>query len=70
MILGSMEDERAFSVVSFIKFALCNRLDKNLENCIRLYVSSYKFDDFLYEEFAQYGIVLPCLESYKKKRCD
>ena len=34
MILGSVEDERMFSALSFLKSKLRNRLDKNVETCL------------------------------------
>lgn len=30
MILGSVEDERLFSALQFVKSKVCNRLEKNL----------------------------------------
>lgn len=49
MILGSMEDERVFSALSFVKSRLHNRLDRNLETCLRLHVLGYEFDMFPYD---------------------
>ena len=49
MILGSIEDERIFSLVSFLKSKLRNRLDNNLVSCARLYISNYDINKFPYE---------------------
>ncbi|KAH9296664.1 hypothetical protein KI387_044244 [Taxus chinensis] len=49
MILGSVEDERVFSALSFIKSKLRNRLDKNLESCMRCYVSRYSIETFSFD---------------------
>jgi len=49
MILGSVEDERMFSALSFLKSKLRNRLDKNVETCLRLYVTKYDVHNFPYE---------------------
>jgi len=46
MILSFVEDERVFNALSFIKSKLQNKLDKNLDTCIRLYVSSSALDSF------------------------
>ena len=50
MILGSMEDERVFSALGFLKSKVRNKLDKNLENCLRLYTSTYEINNFPYEK--------------------
>ena len=42
MILGSVEDERVFSVFGFIKSNIRNKLDKNLDTCLRMY--NYRYD--------------------------
>ena len=49
MILGSVEDERMFSALSFLKSKLRNKLDKNVDTCLRLYVTKYKVENFPYE---------------------
>lgn len=49
MILGSVEDERVFSALGFLKSNIRNKLDKNLENCLRLYTSKYEINTFPYE---------------------
>ena len=36
MVAGSVEDERGFSAMNFLKSADRNRLDKHLELCMRL----------------------------------
>ena len=48
MILGSVEDERMFSALTFLKSKL-NKLDKIVDACLRLYVTKYGVDDFPYE---------------------
>ena len=49
MILGSVEDERMFSALSFLKSKLRNKLDKHVDTCLRLYVTKYDIDSFPYE---------------------
>ena len=49
MILGSMEDERVFSTLGFLKSKVGNKLDKNLDNCLRLYNSRYEVEIFPYD---------------------
>ena len=49
MILGSMEDERMFSALTVLKSKLRNKLDKNVDTCLRLYVTNYEVDNFPYE---------------------
>ena len=49
MILGSMEDERMFSALTVLKSKLRNKLDKNVDTCLRLYVTKYEVDNFPYE---------------------
>lgn len=39
MIIGFVEDERVFSSLQFVKSKVQNRLEKNLENWLSLYVS-------------------------------
>ena len=46
MILGSIEDERIFSLVYFLKSKLRNRLDNNPVPCVRLYISNYDINNF------------------------
>ena len=49
MILGSVEDERVFSALGFLKSNVRNKLDKNLETCLRLFVTQYNVRDFPYD---------------------
>ena len=49
MILGSVEDERMFSALSFLKSKLRNKLYKHMDTCLRLYVTKYNINDFPYE---------------------
>ena len=49
MILGSMEDERIFSAMSFLKSKWRNKIDKNVDTFLRLYVIKYEVDNFPYE---------------------
>ena len=48
MILGLVEDERVFSTLGFLKSKIRNKLDKNLDNCLRLYNSRYEVESFPY----------------------
>ncbi|KAH9290324.1 hypothetical protein KI387_034441, partial [Taxus chinensis] len=41
--------ERVFSALSFIKSKLRNKLDKNLESCMRCYVSRYSMETFPFD---------------------
>jgi hypothetical protein len=50
MILGSVEDERVFSALGFLKSKLRNKLDKNLESCLRVYTSRYDVNTFPYQK--------------------
>ena len=38
-----------FSALSFLKSKLRNKLDKNVDTCLRLYVTNYDVDNFPYE---------------------
>jgi len=49
MILGSMEDERVSSALQYIKSKTRNRLEKNLESCLRIYVSHHTLKSFPYD---------------------
>ena len=49
MILGLVEDERVFSALGFLKSNVRNKLDKNLEACLRLFVTQYNFRNFPYD---------------------
>ena len=49
MILGSVEDERMFSALSFLKSKLRKKLDKNVDTCLKLYVTKYEVENFPYE---------------------
>jgi hypothetical protein len=49
MILGSVEDERMFSALSFLKSKMRNKLDKHMDICLRLYVTKYDISNFPYE---------------------
>ena len=46
MPLGSVEDERMFSALSFLKSKLRNKLDKNVDTCLILYVTKYDITNF------------------------
>ena len=43
---GSVEDERVFSSMKYIKSLLRNRLTVHLSDCMRLYKSHYTLQDF------------------------
>ena len=49
MILGSVEDDRILSAMTFLKSKLRNKLDKNVDTCLRLYVTKYEVGNFPYE---------------------
>jgi hypothetical protein len=49
MILGSVEDERMFSALSFFKSKMRSMLDKHMDICLRLYVTKYDITTFPYE---------------------
>ena len=38
-----------FSALTFLKSKLRNKLDKNVDTCLRLYVTKYEVDNFSYE---------------------
>ncbi|KAH7442179.1 hypothetical protein KP509_03G075300, partial [Ceratopteris richardii] len=50
MILGSVEDERLWNSLTFIRNAMRNRLNKNLDTCLRLFVSKSDLETFPFEE--------------------
>ncbi|KAH7415371.1 hypothetical protein KP509_14G039800 [Ceratopteris richardii] len=50
MILGSVEDGRLWSSLTFIRNAMRNRLNKNLDTCLRLFVSKSDLETFPFEE--------------------
>ncbi|KAH7433371.1 hypothetical protein KP509_07G066000 [Ceratopteris richardii] len=50
MILGSIEDEHLWSSLTFIRNATRNRLDKNLDRCLRLFIYKSVLENFLFEE--------------------
>ena len=50
MILGSVEDERVFSTLGCLKSKVRNKLDKNLDNFLRLYNSRYEVESFPYDK--------------------
>ena len=48
-VLGSVEDERTFNTLSFIKNRLRNSLTVNLETCVAMYAQKfYSLEKFLY----------------------
>ena len=62
MILGSMEDERMFSALSLLKSKLRNKIDKNVDTCLRLNVTKYEADNFPYER------TIALWKSYRERR--
>lgn len=40
-VLGSVEDERTFSTLSFVKSKLRNRLGGHLDTCVKLYSQQF-----------------------------
>ena len=53
MILGFSKEERVFNASGFLKSKVRNKLDKNLENFLRLYTSRYEVNDFPYKRALQ-----------------
>ena len=49
MILGLVEDERVFNALGFLKSNVRNKLDKNLEACLRLFVTQYNVRNIPYD---------------------
>ena len=49
MIFGLVEDERMFSALSFLNSKLRNKIDKNVDICLRLYVTKYEVNNLPYE---------------------
>ena len=49
MILGLVEDERFFSILGSLKSKVRNKLEKKLDNCLRLYNSRYEVESFPYD---------------------
>ncbi len=41
MVLGSMEDERTFSNLAFMKNKLCNRLTTHLDLCVHMFTHNF-----------------------------
>jgi hypothetical protein len=53
LVLGSVEDERAFSTVSFVKGKLRNKLVEHLPLCIKMFTQKfYTLRSFPYQEAA------------------
>ena len=48
VVLESLEDKRIFSALSFLKSKLRNTLDNNMDTCLRLYVTKYAINAFLF----------------------
>lgn len=53
--MGSVEDERFFSALGFLQSKVRNKLDKNLENFLRLYTSRYEINTFPYRRALNCG---------------
>jgi hypothetical protein len=50
-VLGSYEDERTFSTLSFVKNKVMNRLQGNLDTCIRMFSQGwYTLESFPYNQ--------------------
>jgi hypothetical protein len=56
-VLGSVQDERCFSTLSFLKSKLHNSLDQHLELVVGMYLQQlYTLQDFPYNScFTRYG---------------
>jgi hypothetical protein len=51
LVLGSVEDERAFSTVSFVKGKLRNKLVEHLPLCVKMFTQKfYTLRSFPYQE--------------------
>jgi hypothetical protein len=51
LVLGSVEDERAFSTVSFVKGKLRNKLVEHLPLCVKMFTQKfYTLRNFPYQE--------------------
>jgi hypothetical protein len=46
MILGSVEDERMFSALLFLKSKMRKKCDKHMDICLRLYATKYDITNF------------------------
>ena len=46
MILGSVEDKRMFSALSFLNLKLRNKLGNNVDTCLRLYATKHEITNF------------------------
>lgn len=64
LILGYVEDEWIFNELDYIKSKVHNRLNKNLETCLRIYTSKYALDNFPYDMFL-HGIQLQTREEHQ-----
>ncbi|KAG0595418.1 hypothetical protein M758_UG165000 [Ceratodon purpureus] len=54
IVLGSVEDERAFSTIGFIKDKLRNKLGEHLPLCVQMFTQKfYTFKNFPYTEAVQ-----------------
>ena len=54
IVLGSVEDERAFSTVGFVKGKLRNKLGDHLPLCVQMFTQKfYTLKNFLYTEAVQ-----------------
>jgi hypothetical protein len=51
LVLGSVEDEKAFSIVSFVKGKLRNKLVEHLPLCVKMFTQKfYTLRSFPYQE--------------------
>lgn len=56
LILGSIEDEHAFSTMGFVKKKICNKLREHLPLCTHMFMQKfYILKTFLYHEVVKYG---------------
>jgi hypothetical protein len=65
MVMGSIQDERTFSMVSFMKSKLCDRLGKHLSMAVGF--KSQKF--FTLEDFP-YDVAYDSWRAETKQHCD
>lgn len=62
MILCSIEDERIFSALQYVKSIIQNKLEKNLESYLRIYVSHHMLKSFPYDK------IIMLWKSLRKRR--
>ena len=55
VVLGSLEEKRTFSILSFIKSKFSNRLGSHLDTCVKVYVQEFfTQESFFYQSAITY----------------